>query len=106
MKEAKNRFISQQELNRRADNKVKIIRAKLKAIYDELKALLDVKEVNALNESQETWEKYSQKQAEFAALRFETGSLRPLVFFEVIELLTTERISLLKSELKERQELS
>ncbi len=60
-------FLSQGELNMRADGNVKIAKAKMEQVLNELLFDLEGEEKEFLQESQKAWETYSKREAEFAA---------------------------------------
>ncbi len=105
LEENNNALLSQFEMNMRADGNVKIAKAKLEQIYQELSFRLENKEREALEESHKTWEEYSRKHAEFSASSYEGGSIYPLIYLSTLESLVVERTALLKSELDEIRRL-
>jgi uncharacterized protein YecT (DUF1311 family) len=64
-------FLSQLEMNMRADGNVRVAKAKLEQVYNELAYRLEDKEREALEESQKAWEEYSTKHAEFSASTYD-----------------------------------
>jgi uncharacterized protein YecT (DUF1311 family) len=105
LKSGDDEFVSQFEMNMRADGNVKIAKAKLEQIFYELSYKLENKEREALEESQKAWEEYSSKHAEFSASSYEGGSIYPLIYLSTVESLVVERTAWLKSELDEIRRL-
>ena len=105
LEENHDEFLSQFEMNLRADGNVKIAQAKLEQIYKELSFRLENKERTLLEASQKAWEQYSHKHAEFTASSYEGGSIYPLIYLSAVESLVVERTALLKSELDEIRRL-
>jgi uncharacterized protein YecT (DUF1311 family) len=105
LEEKNDGFLSQFELNMRADGNVKIAKAKLEQVYNELSFKLEAKEKETLEGSQKAWEEYSRKHAEFSASSYEGGSIYPLIYLSTLESLVVERTALLKSELDEIRRL-
>lgn len=97
--------LSQFEMNMRADGNVRIAKAKLEQVYNELSYKLENKEKPTLEESQKAWEEYSTRHAEFSASSYEGGSIYPLIYLSALESLVVERTALLKSELDEIRRL-
>ncbi len=94
-------FLSQAELNLRADANLKISRAKLNLVYQELTFKLDDFEITVLRESQDVWEAYSVKQAEAESARYRGGSIYPLIYLSELDSLTVERAARLQTSLDE-----
>jgi uncharacterized protein YecT (DUF1311 family) len=97
--------LSQFEMNMRADGNVRIAKAKLEQVYNELSYKLENKEKPTLEESQKAWEEYSTRHAEFSASSYEGGSIYPVIYLSALESLVVERTALLKSELDEIRRL-
>lgn len=105
LKEDDDEFLSQFEMNMEADGNVRIAKAKLEQVYNELSYKVEGKEKEALEESQKAWEDYSTKHAEFSASSHEGGSIYPSIYLIMLESLVVERTALLKSELDEIRRL-
>lgn len=98
-------FLSQAEMNLRADANLKISRAKMEQILTELSFKLDGFERDAMYESQKIWEAYSLKQAEAESASYMGGSIYPLRYLSELESLTVERAARLQSRLDELRRL-
>jgi uncharacterized protein YecT (DUF1311 family) len=105
LEEGGDEFLSQFEMNMRADGNVKIAKAKLDQVYNELVYKLEGREREALEESQKAWEEYCTKHAEFSASSYEGGTIYPLIYLSALESLVVERTALLKGELDEIRRL-
>lgn len=93
--------LTQSELNERANQKFEDAKNKLQSILGQLLSKLDKTEIEALKESQRSWEEYSVEQAQSASSSYRQGSIYPLIYFRELESLTLERAARLKAELDE-----
>lgn len=98
-------FLSQAELNMRADGNLKIAKAKLEQVINELSFKIDDVEREKLMQSQRAWENYSIEQSEAASISYRGGSIYPLIYLSELESLTVERAARLQAELDELRRL-
>jgi len=98
-------FLSQSELNMRASDNVKIAKAHLEKVYNELLFKVEEQERETLEKSQKTWEKYSIAHSKFSASGYEGGTIYPLIYLSTLESLVVERTALLQGELDEIKRL-
>ena len=74
-------FLSQAELNIRANSNLKVAKAKLEQVINELSLKIDDIEREKLMQSQRAWENYSTEQAEAASISYRGGTIYPLIYF-------------------------
>lgn len=98
-------FLSQAELNMRASDNVKIAKAQLEKVYNELLFKTEDHERETLEKSQKTWGKYSIAHSKFSASGYEGGTIYPLIYLSTLESLVVDRTALLQSELDEIRRL-
>lgn len=89
----------------RADSNLKIAKAKLDQVINELSFKIDEVEREKLMQSQAAWENYSVEQAEAASISYRGGSIYPLIYLSELESLTVERAARLQAELDELRRL-
>jgi uncharacterized protein YecT (DUF1311 family) len=94
-------FLSQAELNMRADANLKIAMARMEQVMTELSFKLEGVDLDALNKSQKAWEVYSRSQAEAESSVYQGGTIYPLIFLSELESLTVERAARLRARLDE-----
>ena len=98
-------FLSQTELNSRANDNFEIAKVKLAKVIDELVLKLDEVERKALLKSQLAWEEYSIEQAQAASMSYREGTIYSLIYLSELESLTIERTARLQAELDELHRL-
>ncbi|RRQ22221.1 lysozyme inhibitor LprI family protein [Thiohalobacter thiocyanaticus] len=86
-------FLSQAELNIRADSNLKVAKAQLEQIVNELTFKIDEIEREKLMQSQKAWESYSVEQAEAASISYRGGSIYPLIYLSELESLYSRACS-------------
>lgn len=99
------KFLSQADINMRAETNLKIAKNNLEETLNELSCKIKGIERNALYASQKAWEDYSAKQAESASISYRGGSIYPLIYLSELESLTIERAARLQVELDELKRL-
>lgn len=95
-------FITQVEMNERACHEFNRADDKLKSIIRSLESHLDKTEIESLRKSQDSWEIFRKKQAEFTEVQYKGGSIQPLIYYSELERLTIERAASLQSEISIR----
>ena len=94
-------FLSQAELNMRADANLKLAKAKMEQVLTELSFKLEDPEREALTTSQKAWEAYSHSHAGAESSIYRGGTIYPLIFLSELESLTVERAARLQARLDE-----
>lgn len=88
---------TQGEMNQEAKSDYEIADAELNKVYKELRANLSDEEKATLKEVQLVWLKYRDGHAEFAASRYEGGSMAPMVYAGALTSATEDRVEALKA---------
>jgi uncharacterized protein YecT (DUF1311 family) len=83
--------LSQLDLNECAAQAAKVADRKLNQVYQKLIASLDKPQKNKLIDSQLAWIKFRDKECDFAASRYEGGSIAPLKYSDCVRSLTVQR---------------
>ncbi|PLS68190.1 MAG: hypothetical protein CV045_09310 [Cyanobacteria bacterium M5B4] len=94
--------LNQRDLNFCAAADAKLADAKLNQVYRQLRAKHkeNPSEENALISAQLAWIKFRDQNCKFAEVRFEQGSIAPLIFHKCIERVTNQRVEELERYLK------
>ncbi len=98
-------FITQAEMNIRANENFEIAKKNMENILNELQSNLNREERKALDEAQIAWESYSMEQAQSAAISYQGGSIYPLIYMSELESTTIDRAARLQAELDELRRL-
>ena len=75
----------------------------LEKVLIDLNSVCHDDEVKMLNRAQAQWKKFRELHAQFVALMFEGGSMRPLMYFTSIDTATRVRIEELQNYLESRR---
>ena len=95
---------NQAELNQEAKSDYEIADAALNKVYKELRVGMTDDEKAKLKEVQLLWLKYRDKNAEFAASRYEGGSVARMVYAGSLTQDTEDRVKRLKAFFREGYE--
>lgn len=105
LEKSQGEFLSQADLNQRASDNLEIAKLKMTHVLNELKALLDAPERDALLDAQAAWESFCLAQAEASAIAYRGGSIYPLIYLSELDKLTVDRTARLQAELDELRRL-
>lgn len=100
--ESDNTAQTQGEMNDYAAKEVRKLDLELEKVMIDLNSVCDDNEVKLLTRTQAQWKKFRELHAQFVALMFEGGSMRPLMYFTSIETATRVRIEELQNYLASR----
>ena len=95
---------TQVELNQESKTDFEIADAELNKVYKKLRANMSDDEKQRLKEVQLLWLKYRDANAEFAASRYEGGSIAPMVYAGTMTSATVDRVQELKNFFREGYE--
>jgi uncharacterized protein YecT (DUF1311 family) len=92
--------LSQAEMNIRAARASQRADDRLSAVIAELKKYYSPEEISAFDATNHTWRDYQIKNAQFAASRYEGGSIQPLIYASALESVAIARLVELERELE------
>ena len=95
---------NQAELNQESKSDYEIADAELNKVYKKLRVGMTDEEKSSLKEVQLLWLKYRDKNAEFAASRYEGGSIAGMVYAGSLTSDTEDRVERLKGFFREGYE--
>lgn len=94
-------YWSQASMNQRAGASFQTATAQLEEVLLELEHYVSEEHLRAV---QETWERFRDEQADFAASQYEGGSIAPLIRASEAEAITQQRLAWARAELADRQD--
>jgi len=94
-----NGSMSQTEMNIASAQAYRKAEKRLDTVIEQIKEFLSPDECARLNSTNEAWQMYQQKHADFLASRYEGGSIQPLIHASALETVTIARLVELEAEL-------
>lgn len=99
------KFGNQIEMNLHQSFLLQLADKHMDFLSEVLSSKLDEREQAAFEAAQAAWTRFAQRQADFASLIAEGGTMQPMVHSAELEALTVERAGRIKQEIRQRQEL-